>query len=94
MRFERGYSMKLYRNVNKDAVRDAFLHGDTHADTRLYMIHYVKYQSDGRSYHSKDRYFFGKRAATEHCEKVFQWLHNLYCADIISDYNIGMHQIY
>lgn len=86
--------MKLYGDVNKDVLRDAFLHGDTHADTRLYMVRYVKYQSDGHEYHSKERYFFGKCAAAEHCEKIFHWLHKLYCADIISDYNVGMCQIY
>lgn len=86
--------MELYRNVNKEVLKDVFLHGETHADVQLYMIHYVKYQSDGREYHSKERYFFGKRAAKEHYEKVFQWLHDMYCKDIIEDYIIGMRQIY
>lgn len=86
--------MKFYKNVNKEVLKDVYLHGETHADTRLYMVRYTKYQSDGREYHSKERYFFGKHAAAEHCEKVFHWLHNLYCSNIISDYNVGMRQIY
>ena len=85
---------RLYNDVNYDVLKDAFLHGETHADMQLYMIHYAKYQADGREYHSKERYFFGKRAATEHFEAVFQWLHGMYCNDIIKDYTMGMRQIY
>jgi len=80
--------------MNYNDLKEVFLHGKTHADTRLYMICYTKIQNDGYVHHSKDRYFFGKRAATEHYEKVFQWLHGMYCKDIIMDYTIGMHQIY
>lgn len=80
--------------MNYNDLKEVFLHGKTHADTRLYMIRYTKIQNDGYVYHSKDRYFFGKRAATEHYESVFQWLHDMYCKDIIKDYTIGMHQIY
>ena len=85
---------RLYNDVNYDAVKDVFLHGETHVDTRLYTIRYVKYQPDGGEYHSRKRYIFGKCGAKEHCEKVLHWLHKLYCNGIISDYSIRMRLVY
>lgn len=80
--------------MNYNDLKEVFLHGETHADIRLYTIRYVKYQPDGGEYHSRKRYIFGKCDAKEHCEKVLHWLHKLYCNGIISDYSIRMRLVY